>query len=137
MTLWVYGKKVQTKALVDSGATTNFIKQKFVETNHLVTNKLAVPYDVKNADGTFNISGKITEYVCAYVEIGTHKTVHYLFVTHLGDKEMILGYSYLYKHNPEIDWQAGEWKFTRCPDTCATRTRKTKIIEAGADSTLR
>ncbi|KAF9260257.1 hypothetical protein L218DRAFT_872924, partial [Marasmius fiardii PR-910] len=69
-------KKVQTKALVDSGATTNFIDQRFVETNHLVTSKLAILYDVKNADGTFNISGKITEYVCAYVEIGNHKTVY-------------------------------------------------------------
>ena len=38
VTLWVYGKKVQTEALVDSGATTNFIDKTFVEQNHLVTN---------------------------------------------------------------------------------------------------
>ncbi|KAJ7582444.1 hypothetical protein C8J56DRAFT_726054, partial [Mycena floridula] len=59
VTLWVDGKKVQTEALVDSGATTNFIDKSFVERNHLVTTKLATPYEVRNADGTFNISGQI------------------------------------------------------------------------------
>lgn len=57
VTLWVYGKKVQTEALVDSGATTNFIDKEYVEKHHLVTNKLATPYDVKNADGTLNVAG--------------------------------------------------------------------------------
>ncbi|THU85230.1 hypothetical protein K435DRAFT_634035, partial [Dendrothele bispora CBS 962.96] len=64
---------VQTEALVDSGATTNFSDKLFVERNHLVTNKLATPYNVSNADGTPNVAGQITDYVRAYVEIGTHK----------------------------------------------------------------
>ena len=38
VTLWVYGIKVQAEALVDSGATTNFIDYNFVKRNHLVTN---------------------------------------------------------------------------------------------------
>ena len=132
VTLWVYGKKVQTEALVDSGATTNFIDKKFVLKNHLVTNKLANPYNVINADGTPNVAGLIRQYVRAYVEIGSHKSTHFFFVTDLGDKNMLLGYSYLFKHNPQIDWQAGEWEFTRCPDTCAARVRKMQasILEA-------
>ena len=133
VTLWVYGTKVQAEALVDSGATTNFIDKSFVERNHLVTNKLAISYIVNNTDGTPNAAGQIKEYVCAYLEIGTHKTTHYLFVTQLGDKDMMIGYSYLYKHNPEIDWKTGEWVFTRCPETCAARVRKTNMVEAGAD----
>ena len=108
VTLWVYGKKVQTEALVDSGATTNFIDKTFVEQNHLVTNKLASPYNVLNADGTPNVAGRITDYVRAYVEIGSHKSTHYLFVTHLGNKNMMIGYSYLHQHNPSINWRAGE-----------------------------
>ena len=31
VTLWVYGKKVQTEALVDLGATTNFVDRVVVE----------------------------------------------------------------------------------------------------------
>jgi len=64
-----------------------------------VTHKLANPYYVIYADGTPNKTEQITEYVRAYVEIGSHKTTQHLFVTNLGNKEMMIGYSYLYKHN--------------------------------------
>ena len=40
VTLWVYGKKVQAEAQVDSGATTNFINRSFVKREHLVTRRL-------------------------------------------------------------------------------------------------
>jgi len=124
VTLWVYRKKVQTEALVDLGATTNFIDRVVMENNNLVTYKLANPYCVINVDGTPNKAGYITEYVQAYVEIGSYKTTQHLFVTNLGNKEMIIGYLYLYKHNPNIDWQKGQWEFTRCLDTCASKARK-------------
>ena len=103
VTLWVYGKKVQTKTLVDSEATTNFIDKVFVKNNNLVKYKLANPYKVVNVDGTPNKAEQITEYIQAYVEIGSHKTRQYFFITQLGNKEMMIGYSYLYKHNPTID----------------------------------
>jgi len=124
VTLWVYRKKVQTEALVDSGATTNFINRVVVENNNLVTYKLANPYCVINADGTPNKAGYIAEYVRAYVEIGSHRTTQHLFVTNLGNKEMIIGYLYLYKHNPNIDWQKGQWEFTRYLDICASKACK-------------
>jgi len=63
VTLWVYGKKVQTEALVDLEATTNFVNRVIVENNNLVTYKLANLYCVINADGTPNKAGYITEYV--------------------------------------------------------------------------
>jgi len=103
VTLWVYGKKVQTEALVDLGATTNFVDRVIVKNNNLVMHKLANLYCIINADGTPNKAGQITEYVQAYVEIGSHKTTQHLFVTNLGNKEMMIGYLYLYKHNPNID----------------------------------
>jgi len=133
VTLWVYEKKVQTKALVDLGATTNFVDRVVVENNNLVTYKLANPYCVINADGTPNKAGYITEYIQAYVEIGSHRTTQYIFVTNLGNKEMIIGYSYLYKHNPNIDWQKGQWKFIRCLDTCASKACKIRDVEVEAN----
>jgi len=63
ITLWVYGKKVQTEALVNLEATTNFIDKVVMENNNLVMHKLANPYYVINADGTPNKIGQITEYV--------------------------------------------------------------------------
>jgi len=73
VTLWVYSKKVQTKTLVDLGATMNFIDRVVMENNNLITHKLANPYYVINADSTPNKAGQITEYIQAYVEIGSHK----------------------------------------------------------------
>jgi len=61
--LWVYRKKVQTKALVNSETTTNFIDRVIMENNNLVTYKLANLYCVINVDSTSNKAGQITEYV--------------------------------------------------------------------------
>jgi len=114
------------------GATINFINRVIVENNNLVTHKLANLYHIINADSTPNKTRQITEYVQAYVEIGSHKMTQHLFVTNLGNKEMMIGYSYLYKHNPNIDWRKGQWEFTRCLDTCANKVRKIRDIEVGA-----
>jgi len=45
----------------------------------------------------------------------------------------MIGYSYLHKHNSNIDWQKGQWKFTRCPDTCASKACKIQDVEAEAN----
>jgi len=83
----------------------NFVDRIVIENNNLVTYKLANPYYVINVNGTSNKIEQITEYIWAYIEIGSHKTTQYLFVTNLENKEIIIGYLYLYKHNPNIDWQ--------------------------------
>ena len=59
--------------------------------------------------------------------------IQHLFVTNLGNKEMMIGYLYLYKHNPNIDQQKSQWKFTRCPDTCTSKAHKIRDIEVGAN----
>lgn len=103
---------------MDSGATTSFINKSFVKSNNLVTTKLATAYQVRNADNTLNKAGRITHAVKAYIEIETHKHTQQLLVTDLGDKDVYIGYEFLYKHNSTINWAAGEWEFTRCPEIC-------------------
>ena len=129
ITLWVYGKKVQTKGLVDSGAMANFISHRFVQTNHLVSNRLAHSIPVRNADGTTNSLGSIKYYVRALLQIGDHKTTQRFLVTDLGDKDVMIGYTYLHRHNPEIDWSNGDWEFTRCSDTCADKIQKSWYLK--------
>ena len=46
---------------------------------------------------------------------------------------MMISYLYLYKHNPNINWQKGQWKFTRCPDTCTSKVCKIQDVEAEAN----
>ena len=133
VTLWVFGKRVQAKALKDSGATTNFIDRKFVENNHLVTNKLANPYNVSNADGTPNSAGQITHYVRAYTDVGGHKSTQYYYVTDLGNKDVMLGYTFLHEHNPTPDYRKGELVFNRCPEQCHADRANHEPLDAETD----
>ena len=48
-------KRMDVKALLDSGATGLFIDRKFVEEHGLKTHKLDIPIRVFNADGTQNL----------------------------------------------------------------------------------
>lgn len=134
VTLWVFNVKAQTEALIDSGASANFIDKSFARSNNLVTYTIANPHTVYNVDGTVNKAGQIKEYVRAYVNIGDHKSTHKLYLTNLGKKEVILGMPYLRLHNPEIDWRQGEWRYTRCPEHCAPNARKKHMSRKEANN---
>jgi len=45
----------------------------------------------------------------------------------------MIGYLYLYKHNPNINWWKDQWELTRCLDTCTSKAYKIKDIEVGAN----
>jgi len=40
-------------------------------------------------------------------------------ICELGKTNMILGIPWLVAHNPEIDWEKGEVRMTRCPLLCS------------------
>ena len=46
-------------------------------------------------------------------------------VTSLGKNDILLGFTWLEEHNPEIDWQTQKVKMSRCPAKC--HTCRTKI----------
>ena len=55
-------------------------------------------------------------------------------ICNLGKTEVILGMPWLVAYNPEIDWEKGEIKMTRCPPICRkgkqkNKKRKVKKIE--------
>ena len=45
----------------------------------------------------------------------------------------MIGYSYLYKYNPNIDWQKGQWELTRCLDIYTSKAHKIQDVEVGAN----
>ena len=47
----------------------------------------------------------------------------------LGKQKLILGHSWLRKHNPEIDWATGEVKMSRCPPRCCSGCRDEAQVE--------
>lgn len=73
VTLWILGKKLQAKALIDSGATTSFINKDYIKKHQLTILRLATSYEIKNADGTSNKQGQITHTIHVLIQIETHK----------------------------------------------------------------
>ena len=96
--------EASTEAMVDTGATGDFIDQDFVNQAKLPTRKLSQPVPVYNVDGTPNEAGSIREVVDAIMVYNGHSERILLAVTCLGKQSMILGISWLNKHNPEIDF---------------------------------
>jgi len=96
------------KALLDSGATGNFIDRDFVQTKGINTRSISRPIPVYNVDGSPNKAGQISEVVDVVLRYKTHSERTLLAVSSLGKQNMILGYTWLKDHNPEVDWQTGK-----------------------------
>lgn len=135
ISLWVKDKKVQIVALVDSGADAMFINKKVVKDNNLEYTKLAEPRIARNADGTKNKGGAINAYVRGEVHIGSHKSMSRMFIADLGDKEMIIGFSFLKRWNPQINWHTGTWEFPKLSEQTQKADReRTKSSVAQEES---
>jgi len=106
------------KALLDSGATGNFIDQDFVRTKGINTQSISCPIPVYNMDGSPNEAGQISEVVDMVLHYKTHSERTLLAVSSLGRQSMILGYTWLKDHNPEVNWQTREVQMNRCPPRC-------------------
>jgi len=106
------------KALLDSGATGNFIDKDFVCTKGISTRSISRPIPVFNVDGSPNEAGQISEVVDVVLRYKTHSKRTFLAVSNLGKQSMILGYTWLKNHNPEVNWQTGEVQMNRCPPRC-------------------
>src|SRR6266542_1037265 len=96
-----------SKAIVDTGAIDDFIDQDIVQNAKLPTHNLSQPIPVYNIDGTLNEAGSIHKVVDMIMTYGGHSEQILLAVTQLGKQSMILWFSWLKKHNPEIDFHAG------------------------------
>jgi len=96
------------KALLDSRATGNFIDKDFVRTKGISTQNISRPIPVFNVDGSPNEAGQISEVVDVVLRYKTHSERILLAVSNLGKQSMILGYTWLKDHNPEVNWQTGE-----------------------------
>ena len=85
-----------------------------------------------NVDGTLNQGGSITHEVTLILSHKEHKKKAVFKVCDLGKSTVIIGYTWLQQHNPEIDWKTGDIKFTKCPQECNVATKKCKQKKASA-----
>jgi hypothetical protein len=94
------------KALVDLGATDNFMNIKFARQMGLGLRELLTPKRIFNIDNTTNKSGMITHYldldVCTK---GIHKEMRFL-ITDIGSEDLLLGYLWLATFEPRFNWRS-------------------------------
>src|SRR5215471_21792583 len=108
------------KALLDCGASGLFANQKYIDWEQLNTRKLSEPIVVRNVDGTPNEARPIKEVLDIVLRYNGHSERATFAVTEIGDQDLILGLPWLREHNPEVDWETGEVKMSRCPSKCRT-----------------
>jgi hypothetical protein len=104
------GSSKQTvEILIDSGAGGLFIDQNFAK--NLDINYLDKPVKAYDVDGMENKWGTINAYVNLEFTLGEQKFKERFYVIGLGKQKIILGFPWLHKYNPIIDWKKGEITF--------------------------
>jgi hypothetical protein len=98
-----------SKQTVDSGAGGLFIDQNYAKNFDI--NYLDKSVKAYNVDGTENKQGTINAYINLEFSLGERKFKEWFYVTGLGKQKIILGFPWLHKYNPIIDWKKGEVTF--------------------------
>ena len=109
---------IKVDALLDSGATGCFIDKSWALERRIELKPLKNPISVLNVDGTRNQAGDITHFVSIIIKIGKHAEKLWCAVTCLGKILLILGHTWLRKHNLDVDWSSGKIMLNKCPQEC-------------------
>jgi hypothetical protein len=106
---------VETTALIDSGATGNFLDLGLLSLANFPLQRLPKPIQAYNVDGSTNRKGTILWKTKVPV-LPFQKTDDLeLMIVSLGCKQIILGMPWLKTQNPRIDWQANTLSFPSPP----------------------
>jgi Reverse transcriptase (RNA-dependent DNA polymerase) len=104
------GSSKQTvETLIDSGTGGLFIDQNYAKNFDI--NYLDELVKADNVDGMENKWGMINTYINLEFTLGDRKFKECFYVTSLGKQRIILGFPWLHKYNPIIDWKKGEITF--------------------------
>ena len=88
-----------------------FIDQNFAQQFPIKT--LNHPLKAFNVDGSENKTRTIRSYVDLKFAVDKQKFTECLYVTGLGRQKIILGFLWLNKHNPKIDWKTGKMEWNK------------------------
>jgi len=112
-------KKLKVKTLVNSGCTHTEINKQLVKDKRIQMKPINFSFEVFNTDRMKN--REVTKVAPLEIEINGHKEILEAVVTDLNRTNMFLGYDWLVKHNPEVNWKNSTIKFTRCPESCTMK----------------
>jgi hypothetical protein len=95
------------KALVDSGATDNFMHPNFARRMKIGQQELDKPKNIYNIDDTTNKAGQITHYLNLAVTTGGKTKEMRFLITNIGREDVLLGYPWLSTYEPCFSWKHG------------------------------
>jgi hypothetical protein len=121
-------KRAEAIALIDSGATKNFMNLTYAKWLHLPIKKMDQPRKLFNIDGTENKSGELQYYTDLQVRTGTSTTSLRFFLSDLGEHKAILGYPWFAATQPKIDWKKGWIDHTQLPIILRANNAKKAIF---------
>ena len=98
-------KREEERALLDSGATENFMHLSYARRLKYPVHELNEPRLLYNVNRTINKAGKIHWYMDIKVQTRTQHTWMRFFLSDLGNNRIILGYPWFSAVQPNIDWQ--------------------------------
>jgi len=113
-------RQVTINAMIDSGATEDFLNNGFCSKYNIRTTQAKTTREVYLADRQPSAMGPITHTAKVPMDIGSHRELATFQVAKLPNHEVILGMPWFKQHSPRIDW--GQRKITfeseRCPTWC-------------------
>ena len=100
-------KRAKAIALVDLGATENFMNLSYARWLKLPIQTLQQPCKIFNVNGTTNKSGELKYFTDLEVQTGPNRSKLRFFLTDLGENKAILGYSWFTAVQSKINWKQG------------------------------
>ena len=98
-------KKLWLQALVDSRYIHTGIDKQLVKTEKIKTKPADISFEVFNTDSTKN--REVTWIALLEVKINGYKEQIDVVAIDLNGTDIFLGYNWLVKHNPEVNWKRG------------------------------
>ncbi len=108
-------KRAKTIALLDSGATKNFMSLDYAKHLHLPIKTLKEPRKLFNVNRTPNKAGDLKYYTNLGTRTGTHMKMLWYFLSDLRDSRVILGYPWFAAAQPKINWARGWIAYDQLP----------------------
>jgi len=114
------GNKHHTIALVDSGASKNFIDKAYTEASRISMQQKATPRRVLTVDGSDVNGGPVTHETQVHLKINHRKEDVRLHCITIGNAPVILELPWLKLHDPVIGWKIQSVKFhsDHCAEKC-------------------
>ena len=107
LTVYSKSKRAETIALLDSGATENFMSLDYAKYLHLPIKTLKEPRKLFNVDRTPNQVGNLWYYTNLATRTRPQARMLRYFLSDLGDNKVILGYPLFAAAQPKINWARG------------------------------